>query len=264
MTQFPTSQGEDRGMTYYAREGSEPALSLPLRTSPIRFAVMRKDGLSSNAWRVWVESDGSAYVLCRDHMKEIKASLHPSGKQHIAFISESGKEMTKGSRYWNQWTEPQYYDGSQVIPTLNLFFPEWALALTEETREANPSIWDTNSIFIEAAESPLATVISFVITNEDLEMRFNAGGPSPSLPLGILPVRAGKKLWIIAQQAAEGNMKDLANQGITAVASSTHMQQTSAEYPDGHVFGVCVTGPTNDGGAYWMPFAIRMDADPER
>ena len=264
MTPLPISQGKDHSsMAYYTRPGTEPALSLPLRSSPIRFAVMRKDGLSSNAWRVWVDPAGDVYVACLDNMKKMKASLHQSGKQHIAFTSDSGIEMAKGSRFWNQWTEPQYYDGSQVIPTLNLLFPDWALTLTEEMRQANPGVWNTNSLFVEAAESPMATIISFVITNEDLEMRFNTAGPSPSFPLGILPVRSGKKLWIVAHHAVEGNMKDLANQGIAAVASSTDMQRNLEGFPDGHVFGTCVTGPNNDGGTYWMPFAMRMDTDPK-
>ena len=250
-------------MAYYVRQGAEPALSLPLRTSPIRFAAMRKDGLSSNAWRVWVEEAGDAYVACRDNMKEMKASLHQSGKQQIAFTSETGIEIVKGSRFWNQWTEPQYYDGSNVVPTLNLLFPDWALTLTEEMRQSNSGIWNTNSLFVEAAESPLATVISFVVTNEDLEMRFNVTGPSPNFPLGILPVRSGKKLWIVARHLAEGNMRELAGKGIAAAASSTDMQPKWEEFPDGHVFGACVTGPTNDGGAYWMPFAIRMDTGPQ-
>ena len=105
MAQLPISPGEDHhGAAYYIRQGTEPAPTLPLRSSPMRFAVMRKDGLSSNAWRVWVDPAGDAYVLCRDHMKEMKASLHQSGKQHIAFTSKTGIEMTKGSRFWNQWT----------------------------------------------------------------------------------------------------------------------------------------------------------------
>ena len=210
-----------------------------------------------------MEATGDAYVLCRDHMQGMKASLHQSGKQHIAFTTESGNEITQGSRFWNQWTEPQFYDGSQVIPTLNLFFPDWALTLTEEMREAKPGVWNTNSIFVEAAESPLATVISFVITNEDLAMEFNATGPSPSFPLGILPVRSGKKLWIIAHHVAEGNMKELAGQGIAAAATIPGMEPKWEEFPDGHVFGACVTGPTTDGGAFWMPFAVRMDKDPK-
>ena len=45
---------------------------LPLNTSPLKFAVLNKDGTSSNAWGVIIEKDGSAYVYCRDNMKEIK------------------------------------------------------------------------------------------------------------------------------------------------------------------------------------------------
>ena len=38
-------------------------LELPLRTAPIRFAVTREDGRTSNSWGVRVESKGDAYIF---------------------------------------------------------------------------------------------------------------------------------------------------------------------------------------------------------
>ena len=76
-------------------------LTLPLRTGSICFAVVTKSGLTSHSWKVFTRK-GDAYVVCRETMKEVKVSLHQSGRQHIAFIKGSGHEMTPGSRFWNR------------------------------------------------------------------------------------------------------------------------------------------------------------------
>ena len=89
-------------------------------------------GSTSNAWRVWTDTR-DAYICCRDNMGEIKISLHGSGKQHIAFRSETGIEMTPGSRFWNQWHEPPQQD--PAIPSFKLVFPPWGVRLTEEREE---------------------------------------------------------------------------------------------------------------------------------
>ena len=50
---------------------------------------MRSNSLSSNAWHVWVDKHGNEYITSRDDSQGLKISLHKSGKQHIAFTSES-------------------------------------------------------------------------------------------------------------------------------------------------------------------------------
>ena len=47
-------------ITLWKRDG----LELPLRIDCIRFAVMRRNGLTSNAWGVRVEQTGDAYIYC--------------------------------------------------------------------------------------------------------------------------------------------------------------------------------------------------------
>ena len=257
MTTVPTTSEEiSGGMAYYTNPAIGHEVALPLRGSPIRFGVLRKNGLSSNAWGVWSEKSGDIYVACRDHMKELKISLHQSGKQHIAFTSESGLQMTEGSRFWDQWWEPQFHNGSKVVPSFNLLFPSWALSLTKAMRDANPKVWNKNQIFVEAAESPVATVVSFVITDDDMEMQFNTIGESGSFPVGILSAQAGKKLWVIAQQGPEGNMKELAGKGIGSIDAD--MIEKLKGMPSGHVLGMCVTGLAKDAGAYMMPFPAQM------
>ena len=239
-------------MAYYKNLSLGDDATLPLRESPLRFGVLRKNGLSSNAWGVYAGASGDIYLICRGHMKESKISLHQSGKQHIGFTTESGLETTEGGRFWDEWWEPQFHEGSKIVPSFSLLFPCWGLGLTQATRDASPKVWNKNQIFVEAAESPEATVVSLVITNVDFEMRFSTIGAARSLPLAILPARPGKKLWVIARQVPEGNMKELAGHGIRSI--NPDMVEKLKGLPNGHVLGLSVTGRSEDSGRYLLPF----------
>ena len=119
------------------REGSwrvhlRPGRELPLREGPLRFAVVMKDGSTSNGWRAWVEKEGDAYICCRDSMNDLKVSLHKSGRQHIAHTRQSGKETGSEDRYWNTWWEPPVK--GKIIPSFKLMFPPWGVRLREQDR----------------------------------------------------------------------------------------------------------------------------------
>ena len=246
------------GMAYYKNLGIENDLSLPLRESPTRFAVMRRDGMSSNAWGVYV-AEGEIYIACRDHMKDRKISLHRSGKRHVAL--HSGLETTEGNRFLDEWWDPQCNDSAEMVPTFNLFFPSWALCLTEKIRNAN-AVWDTNQIYIEAAESPMATIVSFCVTDASLAIRFKSGGDSPSFPLAILPSQPGKKLWVIARHIPERNMRELAESGIMGLnlhlASDANLIEKVKMFPNGHVMGISIGGNTSLGGKYLMHYPVDL------
>ena len=175
---------------------------LPFTESPIHFAVGMKNGLSSNAWGVRVEGTGDAYIYCRDIMKDIKISLHQSGKQQVAFTKESGYKMTPGSRFWNQWREPP--SQRPPVPTFKLVFPGWALSLNgEDRKKGRPKKWDTNDIIIEG-DDELLTVVWFFIMDEGQVPRQEG---LPSEPIGILRLRQGKDLCVIAGREYERNFK---------------------------------------------------------
>ena len=81
VTTVPITDAEvSGGMAYYKNLNIAHDLTLPLRASSIRFGVLRRNGLSSNAWRCWSEKAGDIYITCRDHMNELKISLHQSGR----------------------------------------------------------------------------------------------------------------------------------------------------------------------------------------
>ena len=257
MTTEPMKLGDANGaMAYYKNLNLGHDVELPLRKSPIRFGVMKRNGQSSNSWRVWGDGKGNFYISARDHMRESKISLHDSGAQHMAFTPESGHTMPNGSRFISQWTQPNYDDGSQLAPSFYLLFPSWALGLTQEIRDAHSDVWLKNQIFVEAAENPMATILSFTITNDDLTVRFNTIGVTPSLPVGVLSLGTGKKLWVVAQHVPEGNMMDLAEQGLRHANAKidTTLKEKLKGMPSGHVLGMSVSGPAPDGGKYLMLF----------
>ena len=258
MANITTADGEtSSGMAYYKNPTLATDLAIPITKSPVRFSVMRRNGLSSNAWRVWVDEGGEAYIRSRDHMHNIKVSLHRSGQHQLSFTTESRLEMTEGNRHWIRWSEPPNNPGSPVIPTFNLYFPSWGLTLNEDRRNTHPRVWDRNQIAIEAGETPTATVISFVIMNDQLNIPFNISGDIPHFPLAALPLRLGKKLWVVACHRPEANMRDLARQGASGLAGyAQSTPEPFTDIPDGEVLGMCVAGNTPAGGTFLMPFEI--------
>jgi hypothetical protein len=54
--------------------------NLPIKDKPARITVGDPNGLTSNSWRVRVEQKSELYIACRDNFKEIKVSLHASGR----------------------------------------------------------------------------------------------------------------------------------------------------------------------------------------
>ena len=228
---------------------------LPLRESPLRFAILRKDGTTSNAWGVRVDRNGEVYVVCRDNMKELKISLHASGERHIAFTKESGLEMTDGSRFWNKWNELPL-DGSKVMPSFHIFFPSWGIGLTEDMRNSNSRVWDTNQLFIDGVESPYRIAVSFCETDEHLRMNFPNQEENCALPLGVIPTSPGKKLWVVAQLGLEGKLRETAERALYHMDNS--MPQSLKEESKGEILAACLSGKNDSGSAFILPAPLRV------
>ena len=80
-------------------------------------------------------------------MGGLKASLHLSGKQHIAHdLSHPSMKHYKGKRFMNEWWQPKCSD--VVIPTLRLLFPSWGRSINEQQRHKESKVWDENQILI--------------------------------------------------------------------------------------------------------------------
>ena len=221
---------------------------LPFRESPIRFAITMKNGLTSNAWGVRVEGTGDVYIYCRDNMKEVKISLHRSGKQHIAFTKGSGHETKPGSRFWNQWWEPP--PQRPPVPTFKLVFPGWAISLNEKDRKKLREKWDTNQVLIEG-DDELLTVVSFFILDEGL-VPLQEG--LPSAPIGILSLRPGKDLCMIASREHARNIKSVVEKGLKRIRVNTPLPGEVYN----RVLSACLTGDEPAGYAYMVVVPVKI------
>ena len=231
-------------------------LQLPLRKSPIKFAVNMSDGRTSNAWRVWTEDSG-AYICCRDNFKEIKISLHRSGRQHIAFRQETGIEMTPGSRFWNRWHEPPQQ--GPATPSFKLVFPSWGVRLTEADRSKTKAIrrkWDDNQILLEGDDEILVTVSLLIL---DHLTTFQFVGDYPSALIGVLPLSGAKSLFVVASKEPEGNFRSFVEAGLAAI-SPEHAVRILSSQEGGDIPVVCLTGDNPDGYAImvFVPVEARV------
>ena len=227
-----------------------------------RFAVIRQNTLSSNSWKVLVDKKGNAYICCRDNMKEIKASLHESGQQHVAFTSESGLLTTYGDRFLQKMEEPETYTGPTLTPCYNLFFPSWGLSLTPEMRHAAPRVWSNQVTFIDAADEPLATTLSFFIVDSALYLKPAAIDESSFSPIASLALRPGKKLLIVRRYEADNDLRQLA---LTMVEEINGDVETVAAILDPRHNDTPIMlrsdGRNNQGIPYTMAFTVSVKDD---
>ena len=261
MTQKPEESRILSGLQYQINARAVPNLRLPKSTNPINFSAERQNGLSSNAWGVKVGKRGDIYIYCRDHMKELKISLHESGMQLVAFKEESGIKMTGNSRLWNRWQEPEHHDDSSLTPTFKLLLPSWGLGLSQDTRATNRRVWSKNHITIAATEDPIATTVSFIIKDSEVDLTPGPGEFWDFLPIGALDARQGKKLWICVEYRGEGTMKEFVKEVITDVNRNPKMIEELKKPSSGARLGLCAGGFDSERVAYMLPFPARVEQD---
>ena len=238
------------GMAWYA----DPPVSLPIQDKLIRFALCRQNGLSSNSWRVWVEKHGDVYIACRDHLGDIKISLHRSGKCHVA---SDHKALVDGDRYMGRWERLLTTERKFVLP-FRLLFPNSSLCLNQELRDTQPKIWDSNRVYIEAPESPFGTIVSFIIVDESVTSMNSE--KSLSYPLAVMSAWPGTRLWVVVSHEYEGEMLRVAWDYMNKLLGEVNddLAQKLGLEKDAKVFTITIRGWTNDGNPYLMPFPVEM------
>lgn len=185
---------------------------LPLRESPIRFAVGSPTGLSSNAWRVWTSKAGDVYIACRDSFNDTKVSLHTSGRWRMGFTTEAVSKNTKllgygQNRAWEVWDRPPETLPKTVI-AFRLIFLTSELAVRPEQRP--PTKW-TKVIHIEAAPPGKITVVTLFITQGDVVLKHES---EPSFCLASLDIGKGLRAQIVAHGPPEGDFPDLIERSV--------------------------------------------------
>jgi len=81
----------------------------------LRFGIRDDAGRRSATWKLWTEAAGGkseVYLACRSLGGTVKASLHESGKWHIAYSQTAFEERVRGEipeledRYIEKWPRP--------------------------------------------------------------------------------------------------------------------------------------------------------------
>lgn len=239
------------GMTYYM----DTPRQLPLVEDKISFAVIRQNGLSSNSWRVRTTKAGDVYIACRDHLQDLKISLHKSGRYQVVLDS---KKIDGGRHHMHRWDKPMM-DGIELASAFQILFPSYALCLNQEIRDSDSQRWGKNLVYIESPENPFGTVVSFFIIDENVKTMNR--GDSLAYPLAVLPASEGKRLWVIVNHVHEGlEMNVIWNDYMSRIGDN--LDEGAVEklkgMPDGQVLTLTVSGQTAKGGVYFFPFPIEI------
>lgn len=192
---------------------------LPIKTGPVRFAIGPPDGVSSNAWRIWTMKTGDVYIACRDNFKEVKVSLHASGRWRMGFTSEA---LVKNpllirdgeDRAWNVWDRPPE-TLPNTVRAFQLIFPTSELAVSPEQRK--PKDWK-DVIHIKAAPLGKLTVVSLFITQGELALTHES---EPSFCLASLNLNNDTYAQLIAHGEPEGSFPELLAASVANVRKQT-------------------------------------------
>ena len=214
---------------------------VPITKNPIRFAVLYRNGCTSNAWGVKIVDTGDAYIYCRDALTGQKVSLHASGKQHISLDPNPAASMYH-KEFMNQWYEPE-----EGIATFKLIFPYWGVQLNGEQVKDSGSVWKKNGLFIEGHHEFL-TVVSFYIVNEKAVM--TKKGAFPVFLMGELPLTPGKKLGITAGWEPDNGFKNKVENTLSQMAgrvSEKSLAQTNV---------LCLMGWNGPNSAFMITLSV--------
>ena len=152
----------------------------------------------------------------------------------------------------NQWQEPEYE--GEAIATFRLLFPPWGIGLDAEQRDTFRSTWDKNHILVEGHDE-LLTVVSFIIIDDDKTLRRKEGSASMSL-FGVLQLRRGKKLCVVAGWQPEGNLRTIVEEAVKKIRIPA--EQVVPEDFTGKDFSLCLTGYSSTNTAYMLAIPARL------
>ncbi|MCY4341926.1 MAG: hypothetical protein OXE48_11295 [Gammaproteobacteria bacterium] len=230
---------------------SKNDVELPTDENPLRFAVLYRNGRTSNTWGLNVRPTGDAYIYCRDNMQGQKISLHASGMQHIAIEpSPNNSVPLNKDRFMNRWHQPD-----EGVASFRLVFPPWGIQLTEEQCNQFASTWARNNHWVEGHHE-LLTVVSFFIVQE--KTKLTKKGKFPGFVLAEQPLKEGKKLSVTTEWQHERGLKDNI---LNSLYRSASFASTVRDFL-GKPLTLCVTGAVGSpNSVYMVAFQIAYTGD---
>lgn len=217
---------------------------IPARRGAVRFAVGPPDGLTSNSWRGWATKRGDVYIVCRDNFREVKVSLHVSGRWRMGFTSEAVAESSHllpsdQNRAWEVWNRPPASLPKTVV-AYRLVFPTSELAVRPEQRPQKE--WK-NVVYIEAAPPGRVTVVSLFVTDGEVALTHAS---EPSFCMASLDIGNGRRAQFVAHGDPEGELPQLIEENVAKARSAA--ESAGIEIPE-EAFGL-FHGLQDDGSRF--------------
>ena len=131
-----------------------------------------------------------------------------------------------------------------------LLFPPWGLSLGPQQGAKVQEIRDESHVLIPAHDE-MVTVVSFVIMDDGTHLQ-KAEGTPPSAPFGVLSLRPGKSLFVIAGYEPQGDLRAMADEALKKIARPPNVKLL-----DGEDLVVCLTGNAVENSTFMLPLSVR-------
>lgn len=232
-----------------------PLSELPRADGPLRFAVGDTDRLTSNSWRAWVAGSDDIYVACRDNFKEVKVSLHASGRWRMGMTEQAERNsplLVRGeNRAWEVWNAPSP-NRKGVIRAFQLQFLTSELAVKPDQR--SPKLWGSSLYLAPAPEGKILCVTLFLAPHS-IALQHES---EPSLVLGQYRLQSGRDLIVVAHHdPVKGYHEKLR---IARARIALQLRESGVAAPaEGYLY---LYGKADDGARFVMP-AFAPTADPQ-
>ena len=166
----------------------------------LRFGIQDNVGRRAATWKLWTETaqqNSDVYLACRALGGSLRASLHQSGRWHIAYSQQAFEQKVQGAlpqfsdRFIEKWPRPR--DIAEGITLAFRIVTPWsAVTLPIEVDSSKDIVWLPN------APEPRATEIDILLVTPTTPLTGWPGQRSLGTSLvGSLPLANGETAWVV-------------------------------------------------------------------
>ena len=145
---------------------------------------------------------------------------------------------------------------SPIVPSVNLYFPSWGIALPKETRMTNRRVWGSNQIWVEGVSSPFAIQVSFTVLSDNASVEFPRKTIPSDVLLGELPTGEGKKLWVSAHVRTEANMREMVEEAFSKIGGDDIERLTGDD--TGEPLSFLLAGTSDSGTRFLIQIPVEV------
>ncbi len=165
----------------------------------LRFGIRDDQGMRAATWKLWTEAAGGKselYLACRAPGGALKASLHESGRWHVAYSRETFEKRVKDAlpgkdRFIQRWSKPPEIDPGVTL-AYRIVTPWSAPTIPVEAESRKDFVWLPN------APEPNATEIDiFIIGPHTTVTNWPGKRSHGTFLVGSFPLENGDTVWAV-------------------------------------------------------------------